>query len=77
MVQHAKRADDLAVADGDQVRGARVKFIHLELARHPLLVHEHLKAYAECLPHEVGPEFDFDDPFALHLISKRHEFHET
>jgi len=69
MVQHAKRADDPISADGDEMRGAWVEFIHLELARNPLLVHEHLKAHAKCLSHEVGPEFNLDDPFALHLIS--------
>src|SRR6202035_6018288 len=73
MLQHAKRADDLIIADGDEMGGVGVEFIHLELARHPLLVHEHLEAQLECVPHEVGPEFDFDDPFALHLNSINHE----
>ena len=73
VVQHAERADDLIIADGDQMGGACIEFIDLELARHALLVHEYLIAQFKCVAHEVGREFNFDDPFALHLNPAGHD----
>src|ERR1700682_5038351 len=35
MVQHAKRADDPISVEGDEMRGAWIEFVRLELARHP------------------------------------------
>ena len=50
MLQQAQRADDPIIPDGDQVGGAGIEFVQLELARHPLLVHEHFEAQRRMRP---------------------------